>query len=319
MCGTANKMSSSAYVEDPRRVDSVAYHYLRTKEPIADQEYSPSEEPAKTVGRPHGHHIGGLHHAGVHVAGHQKPDDLLTTATTATKNAFDKCVELLRHFQKSPMYKILFFAQPAHVIMLLAITLVAASMFPNNMKKTNTVDGQEHVKPRTFVNFVYLAAFCTHVGAQFWMTFISGLSLYFNLARHAFGDVQKILFPKYFSLNSLLSAITLIQFGKMHVTSNVWDMHTYLQVFVLSLCFLLELIIRLYVVPPLLKLITIKMAIEKSAGVGTEVGHYDIGPLVNCPHYMAIHRAFRQVHLCVAIGNIVTMMCTSFHLMYIAS
>lgn len=57
-----------------------------------------------------------------------------------------------------------------------------------------------------------------------------GLSLYFNLARHAFGDVQKILFPKYFSLNSLLSAITLIQFGKMHVAAKAWDVHTYLQV-----------------------------------------------------------------------------------------
>lgn len=54
--------------------------------------------------------------------------------------------------------------------------------------------------------------------------------MYFNLARHAFGDVQKILFPKYFSLNSLLSAITLIQFGKMHVAANAWDVHTYLQV-----------------------------------------------------------------------------------------
>uniref|UniRef100_A0A2S2P0R8 Transmembrane protein n=2 Tax=Aphidini TaxID=33387 RepID=A0A2S2P0R8_SCHGA len=202
--------------------------------------------------------------------------------------------------------------------MALAVTLVAASMLPGDMKKTSNVNG-ENVKPRTFVNFVYLAAFCTHVGAQFWMTFISGLSLYFNLARHAFGDVQKILFPKYFSLNSLLSAITLIQFGKMHVAANMWDVHTYLQLFVLSLCFLLELMIRLYVVPPLLRLITVKTAIEKSAGVGNEVGRYDLGPLVDCPHYMAIHRAFRQVHLFVAIGNVVTMMCTAFHLAYIAA
>lgn len=66
--------------------------------------------------------------------------------------------------------------------------------------------------------------------------FFLGLSLYFNLARHAFGDVQKILFPKYFSLNSLLSAITLIQFGKMHVAANVWDVHTYLQVRAVYIC-----------------------------------------------------------------------------------
>lgn len=74
-----------------------------------------------------------------------------------------------------PLYfrRILFFTQPAHVIMALAVTLVAASMFPGNMKRTLNANG-EVVKPRTFVNFVYLAAFCTHVGAQFWMTFISG-------------------------------------------------------------------------------------------------------------------------------------------------
>lgn len=67
--------------------------------------------------------------------------------------------------------RVLFFTQPAHVIMALAVTLVAASMLPSNIKRTS---GAENVKPRSFVNFVYLAAFCTHVGAQFWMTFISG-------------------------------------------------------------------------------------------------------------------------------------------------
>lgn len=66
----------------------------------------------------------------------------------------------------------MFFVQPAHIIMILAVTLVAASMLPNNIKRTSNINGE--IKPRSFVNFVYLAAFCTHVGAQFWMTFISG-------------------------------------------------------------------------------------------------------------------------------------------------
>lgn len=69
--------------------------------------------------------------------------------------------------------RVMFFTQPAHVIMALAVTLVAASMMPSNVKRTSNVTG-EVTKPRSFVNFVYLAAFCTHVGAQFWMTFISG-------------------------------------------------------------------------------------------------------------------------------------------------
>lgn len=57
--------------------------------------------------------------------------------------------------------------------MALAVTLVAASMLPSTANSRSNTNG-EVVKPRSFVNFVYLAAFCTHVGAQFWMTFISG-------------------------------------------------------------------------------------------------------------------------------------------------
>ncbi|VVC31482.1 Domain of unknown function DUF4149 [Cinara cedri] len=300
MCGTANHNSEYGHGPQLRvpAADAAAYGFLAGEAKQATTPPPPApvedDEPVQL----------------------KKSSDTLSALTAVTKRTVEKCASLFGEVQKSPAYKVLFFTQPAHVIMALAVTLVAASMIPG--KKTTTVNG-EVVKPRTFVNFVYLAAFCTHVGAQFWMTFISGLSLYFNLARHAFGDVQKILFPKYFSLNSLLSAITLIQFGKMHVAANVWDLHTYLQLFVLSLCFLLELMIRLYVVPPLLRLITVKTAIEKSAGVGTEVGHYELGRLVDCPHYMAIHRSFRQVHLCVAIGNVITMMCTAFHLAYIAA
>lgn len=59
----------------------------------------------------------------------------------------------------------------------------------------------------------------------------TGLSLYFNLARHAFGDVQRILFPRYFTMNCVLSAITTIQFGRLHAsTLSQWDLHMYLQV-----------------------------------------------------------------------------------------
>lgn len=90
-------------------------------------------------------------------------------------NSIVKRTGRFRNNNSVPLYfrRILFFTQPAHVIMALAVTLVAASMFPGNIKRTLNANG-EVVKPRSFVNFVYLAAFCTHVGAQFWMTFISG-------------------------------------------------------------------------------------------------------------------------------------------------
>lgn len=91
-----------------------------------------------------------------------------------------------------------------------------------------------------------------------------------------------------------------------------------MQTATLSLCFLAELLIRLYLAPPLIVLIDQKNTIEKDAGVGMEVGKHNPGKLVNCPHYLRIHRAFRKTHMCVAIGNIFTLACTVIHLHYLA-
>lgn len=80
----------------------------------------------------------------------------------------------------------------------------------------------------------------------------------------------------------------------------------------------MEFFIRLYLVPSVLELISSKTVIEKAAGIGHEVGHYELGPLLQCPHYMSIHRAFRRVHMCTAIGNIIAIMCSAFHLYFLA-
>uniref|UniRef100_A0A1B6CNU1 TMEM205-like domain-containing protein n=1 Tax=Clastoptera arizonana TaxID=38151 RepID=A0A1B6CNU1_9HEMI len=145
------------------------------------------------------------------------------------------------------------------------------------------------------------------------MTFISGLSLYFNLSRHVFGAVQQVLFPKYFSLNSFLSLITLISFSHLSQKTE-WDFNQMLQTSVLITCFLLELLIRLYIVPPVIHLISVKTKIEATAGVGQEVGYCDPGALKNCPYYTKLHSQFRRLHMIVAVGNICTMVCSALHL-----
>ncbi|XP_015377092.1 PREDICTED: transmembrane protein 205-like [Diuraphis noxia] len=240
--------------------------------------------------------------------------------TAVTRITLNKCALIFRSLNVSLIYKVLSLAQSAHIIMALAVVLVTVSMLPSDLETTSNANfNGVKVKPRYIVHFIYLASFSMHLGSQFWMTIVSGLSLYFNLSRHAFGDVQKILFPKYFSINSVLSAITLVQFGKIHVTTNVWDQHTFPQFFALSTCFLLELTIRLYVVPTVLRLIATKTAIEKSVGLGKEVGRCDLGRLTECPHYMIMHRIFRKIHMFMAIGNIITIMCSIFHLTYIAA
>lgn len=50
----------------------------------------------------------------------------------------------------------------------------------------------------------------------------TGLSLYFALPRHTFNDVQRVLFPRYFTINACLSFITLVIFVKHH-PFHTWD------------------------------------------------------------------------------------------------
>lgn len=100
--------------------------------------------------------------------------------------------------------------QPAHLLTILAVTTIAYFLNPNNVNEN---------KQSKVSTFFYIGSYCIHFGTQIWMTFVSGLALYFALPRHIFGSVQKVLFPKYFALNSLLSLITAIVFLKNNNTS----------------------------------------------------------------------------------------------------
>lgn len=239
--------------------------------------------------------------------------DVLATVTEKQRVLVWAVYDRIDKWQHSKSYKILFHTtQPAHILMLIAVTTIA--MLLNPLKNKSEV----HTKPSPFISLIYLSAFMMHFGAQMWMTFVSGLSLYFAVPRHTFGEVQQVLFPRYFGLNSFLSLITLVIFVKLHPTST-WDTHLALQVGAMAVCFLLELLIRLYLAPPLLRLIAAKIAMEKAAGIGLEVGRHDPGPLAKCPHYIKIHKAFRKVHMLIAIGNLMSMACTLVHLLYLAN
>lgn len=89
--------------------------------------------------------------------------------------------------------------------------------------------------------------------------------------------------------------------------------------YVLSIRLLVEVFIRLYLVPPLMGLLSAKMGIESAAGVGKHVGRNDIGSLVGCSHYMAINKSFRKIHTYMAVGNVFTIVCTIIHLSYMAA
>ncbi|XP_065165517.1 transmembrane protein 205 isoform X2 [Atheta coriaria] len=238
----------------------------------------------------------------------EKFKDVLSVSTDYTKSCFNYIDERFKDFQRSSAYKVLFgTTQPAHVIMIVAVATVACLWHPRREEAPVAAASR-------IVRFAYFGSFCMYLGSQFWMTFVSGLALYFNLPRHHFGDVQRVLFPKYFALNSALTFIILVIF-----TQSAQELHgcKLYQMIALAVSFIINLVIRLYLTPPLLRLIFIKNKIEKEAGVGMEVGAADVGALRNCPHYTKIHHMFRKVHMSIAIGNIITMGCTVFHLYYL--
>ncbi|XP_034943387.1 transmembrane protein 205 [Chelonus insularis] len=218
--------------------------------------------------------------------------------------------------EKSMLYKVLFTTtQPGHVIMIVAVLSILSVV--NSASVNNKITPSEKSNSQ-IMSFIYLTSFVVHFGSQIWMTFVSGLSLYFALPRHVFNDVQRVLFPRYFTMNACLSFITLLIFVKHHPVYT-WDTEIAVQVGGMLIVLFLELFIRLYFTPPLLHLMIEKKAIEFAAGNGNEIGYQNLSTLKHCPHYMKIYKAFRKTHSFIAVGNILTMACTLLHLHYIAS
>ncbi|CAL1679764.1 unnamed protein product [Lasius platythorax] len=241
-------------------------------------------------------------------------DNLLAASTAHYSLLLKKLAEYYEVVRRTKAFKILFYTtQPTHVITIAAVLFVASVLVSTNER----AQAPGHPYSRA-TSFIYLASFVIHFGAQIWMTFVSGLSLYFALPRHAFGEVQRVLFPRYFTINACLSLTTLLIFVKHHPVYT-WDAEIAVQVGAMSGAFFLELLIRLYLTPPLLQLIVQKNSLERAAGVGTEIGGQNAGPLKNCPYYLKIHQAFRRLHMSIAMGNMLTMACTVLHLYYIAS
>ncbi|XP_052864984.1 transmembrane protein 205 [Anopheles cruzii] len=268
--------------------------------------------------------------------------DILGRATRVTRQLLIAIRDRAQRFQQSTAYRILTSTtQPSHAITTIVTSLVLVALWPNLLGSDGAAggahrtivdaDGKPNVASQLFTQLAYLGSFTIHFGAQIWMTFVSGLALYFSLPRHTFGLIQEVLFPKYFALGTGLSTISLISFVELrrnhrpelaHRPLAYWEPADLLQIIVLALTAALELIVRLYLAPPMLRLMHEKHRIEAKASIGQEVGQYEGGSseqLVRSDHYKATHKKFRQIHMTTAILNIVSLSCTCIHLLYLAT
>lgn len=273
--------------------------------------------------------------------------DVLVGATQATRQFVEGCKQLAARFSESTVYKILTrTTQPSHAISMLFVSFILLVLWPNivgqppaasststslNSEAPSCTGTQQTTRASVLISLAYFGSFAMHFGAQMWMTFVSGLALYFNLPRHTFGRVQEILFPKYFSMGSALSVVTLLTFIKLQQTArpelisapfSSWDPMLLLQLVTLALCSALELVVWLYLAPPMLRLMHQKYHYESSETVGQEVGHFSGTENTNLrrlTHYQSVHKRFRQIHMATALANMASLLCTFVHLHYMAS
>lgn len=167
-----------------------------------------------------------------------------------------------------------------------------------------------------FALFGYLSTFAIQFGSQIWMTFVSGLALYFSLPRHTFGQCQRVLFPKYFLMNASLGLVKLYSFCKMLSGKEHIGTAAFVQIVLIGAATLIEAGIYLNFVDPLLNLMHLKHKYELMVGSGQEVGFENLKALKQSEVFKKVHKAFRRTHMIIAMGNLATVACSCSHLYF---
>ncbi|CAB3241210.1 unnamed protein product [Arctia plantaginis] len=163
---------------------------------------------------------------------------------------------------------------------------------------------------------LYVGAVATHLGAQIWMTLISGVVLYFSLPRHEFGRVQTVLFPVYYAFNAVISLLALVSYYRMQCLTK-FENTSWVQLALLLAVFSIESYVRLRLVRPMLRAKHVKTQMEEAAGNGNEVGRLVLGELAHCPRYLRVLKTFRTYHSSIAMGTMIALGCSLYSTMII--
>lgn len=230
--------------------------------------------------------------------------DLLAVSTQYSKIAFDLFRQTMVRLQETKAYVIATRTpQPFHVALAILV-LIAWLSSPGS---SSNVRGW---------TALYVGAVATHLGAQIWMTLISGVVLFFSLPRHEFGRVQTVLFPVYYAFNAIVSLLALIAYYRTQCLTQFQNT-SWIQLALLLAVFSIEAYVRLQLVRPMLRAKHVKTQMEEAAGNGTEVGRLVLGELAHCPRYLRVLKTFRTYHSSIAMGTMIALGCSLYSTMII--
>ncbi|WAR17208.1 TM205-like protein [Mya arenaria] len=165
------------------------------------------------------------------------------------------------------------------------------------------------------VTFLHLLTFSAHFGAQCWVTFIAGITMFFNLPRIMFGRVQCRLFPLYFGSTLLLSCVTLLTFTIRQSTSRNQDNITF---YLLGACVAFTFINSFYLASNIVSSMINVFELEKGSHVAFAVGFCDRTELKKQPGYIMHYKRFRVFHGISGVANILTLICNLMYMYHLA-
>ncbi|XP_053612882.1 transmembrane protein 205 [Plodia interpunctella] len=230
--------------------------------------------------------------------------DLLAVSTQYTKIVYDVVKQGLARLHETKSFVVLTrTSQPFHV----ALGVIVLITWLSRPGSETQVRGWKAL---------YIGALATHLGAQIWMTFVSGIVLYFSLPRHVFGSVQTVLFPVYYAFNSMLSLLGLLAYIRVQCLTKFQNT-SWIQISLIFAVFCIEAYVRLRLVRPMLRAKHIKTQMEEAAGGGQEVGTLILGELAHCPRYVRVLKTFRRYHSTIAMGTMITLGCSLYSIMIV--
>ncbi|OEL18293.1 putative beta-D-xylosidase 2 [Dichanthelium oligosanthes] len=203
---------------------------------------------------------------------------------------------------------------------LAAVSFLAAGLLfaPDALRLGGPGDG-DSAAATAAARLVHLLAFATAWGAGLWVTFIGGIVMFKYLPRHQFGSLQGKMFPTYFMLISVCSAISVSAFAYLHPWKTALTIERYQLGFLLSAlgCNLSNLLVF---TPMTVEMMMKRHKLEKDLGIGTEVGYSKNAETTKRnPGLAAMNRKFGMIHGLSSLANIMSFGSLAMHSWYLSN
>ncbi|OBT44768.1 hypothetical protein VE00_05297 [Pseudogymnoascus sp. WSF 3629] len=158
----------------------------------------------------------------------------------------------------------------------------------------------------------HIIAYGTHLGAQVWQTFVSGITAYQTLERSQFSTLQQRVFPRYFTLQTTLPLLIALTYpgaapgpSSYHgalASTNQWSV-----LYPLTTAFVCGFLNLVFVGPKTSELIRLRKAQE------VRDGKKSVDPAPHSREMLGLNRRFARVHGASALLNLVSLGTTVWY------